>query len=313
MLPTVEPHLEPASGVSAVEVVLEGRPSQVGSLTVARRLRAVRRRSVGPFVFLDRMGPARLAPGEGFDVKPHPHIGLSTVTYLFAGENVHRDSLGSVQVNRPGDLNVMTAGRGIAHSERAEPSWKERGGVLDGMQLWLGVPQAHEEDAPSFESYAARTLPSVEPVVGVRGCVALGAAWGARSPATHISAPLLVDLEVQAGVVCALPALAAEQAVFVAAGSIELEAQRLDVNRLAVLRRGAEVRLRADGPARLLVLGGPALDGPRYLDWNFVSSRKERLAEAVRDWKERRFPPIPGDDLEHVPYPDRPGRSSPKG
>ena len=307
-----EPHCRDEAASSGVDLVLEGRASRVGTLPVARLLPSVRRRTVGPFVFLDHMGPVTVAPGEGFDVMPHPHIGLSTVTYLFAGENTHRDSLGSVQVNRPEDLNLMTAGRGVVHSERADPAWRAVGGTLHGLQLWLGLPVAREEDAPRFENYPAPTLPEIRPSSGVRGRVALGAAYGAASPVRHPSAPLLVDLVLDAGSCVTLEASADERAVFVVEGSIGLGGHELSANHLAVLQPGATVVAEARGASRLMLLGGPPLDGPRYLDWNFVSSSTERLAQAVRDWKERRFAAIPDDDVEFVPYPDLPGRASPR-
>ena len=180
-----------------VDLVISGRPRDLGTVVVSRILPAPKRRMVGPFIFLDHMGPVELAPGVGFDVRPHPHIGLSTVTYFLAGENVHRDSLGTVQHNRPHDVNLMTAGRGVVHSERADPAFRASGGTMHGVQIWLALPDAHEDDAPSFEHHPAATLPAIAPAGGdehggARGRVLIGSAFGATSPIKHPSQPLLV-------------------------------------------------------------------------------------------------------------------------
>jgi redox-sensitive bicupin YhaK (pirin superfamily) len=311
-LPTIEPVCTEHEGQPCVEQVVEGRPSRVGTFSVTRLLPSVRHRTVGPFVFLDHMGPVELAPGEGFDVKPHPHIGLSTVTYLLAGRNLHRDSLGTVQLNLPGDLNLMTAGRGVAHSERADDAGRAQGGSLHGLQLWLGLPRANEEDEPSFAHHPVATLPAVRPAPGVKGRVVLGAAFGEHSPATHPSQPLLVDLQLAPGALVTLAAEVSERGVYVVEGAARVGGLEVRANQLAVLRAGVAVPVEAVTACRLAYLGGPPLDGPRYLDWNFVSSRPERLEQAVRDWKERRFAPIPGDDAELIPYPDLPGRHRPR-
>ncbi|HEX8115321.1 MAG TPA: pirin family protein, partial [Kofleriaceae bacterium] len=204
-LPAHEPDCVDPPDARAIDLVIEARPRDVGTITVARVLPSPRRHMVGPFVFLDHLGPVTLAPGVGFDVRPHPHIGLSTVTYFLAGENVHRDSLGTVQTNRPGDLNLRTAGRGIVHSERADPAFRAAGGAMHGVQIWLALPDAHEDDEPSFEHHPAATLPAIAPADGVRGRVLLGAAFDARSPVHHPSDPLLVDLELAAGAALDVP------------------------------------------------------------------------------------------------------------
>lgn len=302
-LPADEPACADPSGDPAVDLVIAGRPRGVGTLTVARLLPAPKRRMVGPFVFLDHMGPVVLDPGIGFDVRPHPHIGLSTVTYLFAGENVHRDSLGTVQVNRPGDVNLMTAGRGIVHSERADASFRAAGGAMHGVQIWLALPDAHEEVAPSFEHHPQATLPAIAPADGVRGRVLFGEAYAARSPIRHPSAPLLVDLELAPGATIELPGGAAERAVFVIEGELGLATERLAANQLAVLRPGRPAALSAATAARVLVLGGAPL-GPRLIEWNFVASSQARIDRARDAWKARQFPTVPGDDQEFVPWPD---------
>src|SRR5688572_1811405 len=179
-VPANDPACTEAS-TAAIDLVIEGRPRDLGTITVSRILPAAKRRMVGPFIFVDHMGPVQIPPGVGFDVPPHPHIGLSTVTYFLAGENVHRDSLGTVQVNRPHDINLMTAGRGVVHSERADPAFREAGGLMHGVQIWLALPAEREDDEPSFEHHPAATLPAISPAAGVRGRVLIGDAFGAVS------------------------------------------------------------------------------------------------------------------------------------
>ena len=301
-LPDHEPDCLDPTDEAAVDLVIEGRPRGVGSITVARLLPAAKRRQIGPFVFLDHMGPVELLPGVGFDVPPHPHIGLSTLTYFLAGENVHRDSLGTVQVNRPGDVNLMTAGRGVVHSERADPAWRERGGRMHGVQIWLALPDANEDDAPSFEHHPQATLPAIEPAPGARGRVLAGAAFGAVSPLRHPSRPLRVDLELEPGAALDIPD-APERGVFVIDGELRLGAQVLARDRLAALAAGARACLTAVTRSRLLLLGGPSV-GPRLMDWNFVASSKDRLTRARDAWKAQQFPKIPTDADDFVPYPE---------
>ncbi len=286
----------------AVELVIEGRPRGVGSFSVSRLLPVVKRRMIGPFIFLDHMGPIEIAPGAGFDVRPHPHIGLSTLTYFFAGENVHRDSLGTIQVNRPGDINLMTAGRGVVHSERAEPAWRERGGLMHGLQIWLALPEANEDDAPTFEHIPRDALPEIASSPGARGRVLAGRAFGASSPLHHPSTPLLVELELEPGATIELPE-APERGVFVVQGEVQIGAERVADNRLAVIAPATRVCISAVAPSHVLVLGGAAL-GPRFIDWNFVASSKDRIDRARAAWKARTFPEIPSDHDEFVPYPD---------
>ena len=293
--------------IPAVELAVPGRAARVANAPVTRFLPWVRRRAIGPFVFLDHFGPVEVAPGAGMDVPPHPHIGLSTVTYLYSGENHHRDSLGTSQINRANDLNLMTAGRGVVHSERPTAAWRTSGGRLHGVQLWLGLPVAREEDAPSFEHHPAAAFPTVTARPGTRARILMGRAFGEESPVRHPSSPLLIDLELDAGSTIELPPEPLERAVLAVLGDILLGDVELSPLQMAVLRPDLSVGIKASSAARVLVLGGPPLDGPRYLDWNFVSSSRARLASAVTRWKERRFDPIPGDDAEFVPYPDRPG------
>ena len=284
-----------------LELLIEGRARGVGSFTVSRLLPVAKRRTIGPFIFLDHMGPVQIAPDAGFDVLPHPHVGLSTFTYFLAGINVHRDSIGTVQINRPGDVNVMTAGRGVVHSERAEPAWRVTGGQMHGVQIWLALPEVNEDDAPSFDHVPRERLPAIAPSTGVRGHVLAGTAYGASSPLRHPSSPMLVDVELDAGARIELPA-ADELGVFVISGAVRIGDAPVAANQLGVL---AAVRpaVTAAVPSRIFVLGGPPI-GTRFIDWNFVASSKARIDQARDDWKARRFPDIPTDHDEFVPYPD---------
>jgi redox-sensitive bicupin YhaK (pirin superfamily) len=295
-----------------VSLVIEGRPRSIGALDVTRVLPARERRAVGPFVFLDHMGPVSFAPGSGFDVPPHPHIGLSTVTYLFEGEGVHRDSLGTVAVVRPGEINLMTAGRGVVHSERSDPAWRAQGGALHGLQLWLGLPTANEEDEPSFEHHGRAALPEVA-AAGARARVLLGEALGARSPATHPSRPLLLDVALDAGASFEVDGAGEERAVYVVEGEVVVGQRSFGGLRLLVVAPGAALLVVARRASRVVVLGGPPLDGERFIEWNFVSSSRERIERAKAAWRAQTFPRIPGDDQEFVPLPGSVASSQPRG
>ena len=286
----------------ALELVIEGRARGVGSITVARLLPSPRRHMVGPFIFIDHMGPVEIPPGVGFDVRPHPHIGLSTVTYFFAGENVHRDSLGNERVNRPGDVNLMTAGGGIVHSERAAPAFRAAGGKMHGVQIWLALPDANEDEPPTFEHHPEATLPAIAPAPGATGRLLLGAAFGARSPIRHPSGPLLVELRLEAGAEVEVPGDVAERGVFVVEGALRAGSETLSTNQLGVLS-GQPVSLAATAPTHVMLLGGPA-HPPRFIEWNFVASSRERIASARDRWKARQFPAIPTDDQEFIPWPE---------
>lgn len=298
----LEPECETSDLPASIEIVVRGRPAPVGSLGVTRLLPERRRRNVGPFVFLDHMGPVTLAPGEGFDVRPHPHIGLSTVTYLFHGEIVHRDSLGNTQPIRPDELNVMCAGRAITHSERSPDRARRTGAALHGLQLWLALPLAAEAGDPAFQHHGASALPRFDSD-GVRGRVVLGEHRGLRSPARDPSAPLLIDLELEAGASFTLDAAMPECALYVVGGEVEVEGCRFPRHRLLVQKPGAALTLTAVGGVRAVVLGGPALDAPRFIDWNFVASSRELIEQAKAEWRAQTFPKIPGDDREFIPLP----------
>jgi redox-sensitive bicupin YhaK (pirin superfamily) len=295
---------------TALETVVVPRTRDLGDgFEVRRALPSTQRRMVGPFVFLDQMGPSRLAPGQGLDVRPHPHIGLATVTYLSEGEILHRDSVGSVQPIRPGDVNWMTAGSGIVHSERSPAEQRAAGPALAGLQCWVALPRAHEETAPAFAHHPAATLPVLEGE-GAWTRVIAGEAFGLRSPAATLSPMFYVELKLQPGASLGLPALYPEQAIYIVEGRLDLGADGVhEPGRLLVLRGGAAVTLRSAGPEplRAMLLGGEPMDGPRFLSWNFVSSSPERLQQAADDWRAGRFAKVPGE-TEVIPMPDIPGK-----
>lgn len=302
--PANDPICSKSSSETAITTVINARARDIGGFAVRRVLPAAARRMVGPFTFLDQMGAAVLAPGEGLDVRPHPHIGLATVTYLFEGEIVHRDSLGSHQSICPGDINWMTAGRGIVYSERTSQDHRQSGSRLYGLQLWVALPLSHEEEAPSFHHHPGGTLPE-QVHRGVKLRVLAGAAYGMKSPVETLSPLFYVDAEMSAGGELSLPAEHAERAVYVVKGGLRCGADHAEPGRMLVFAENAHVTLRAEQPTRAVLLGGAPLDGKRYLDWNFVSSSKERLEEAKQNWRDGRFPKVPGDDIEFIPLPEK--------
>jgi redox-sensitive bicupin YhaK (pirin superfamily) len=275
-----------------------------GGFKVRRLLPAAQRRSVGPFVFFDHFGPATEQPGAEHDVRPHPHIGLSTVTYLFEGAMMHRDSLGSVQEIRPGAINWMTAGRGIVHSERKPEPLRDATYVNHGLQLWAALPQAHEEVEPSFAHTAAADIPSLE-VQGAQVRVLVGEAFGVRSPVETLSQTLYLDVALPAGARFELPALAQELAIYPVDGEVSLDGESIAQHTMAMLPEGEGGVLSARSPVRLVVIGGEPLDGPRFITWNFVSSRRERILEAGADWSAQRMGHVPGE-TEFIPLPGKP-------
>ena len=302
---SVQPATEPictGSGLSAIANVIDGRARDLGGVAIRRVLPAAARRMVGPFTFLDEMNGA-FAAGRGLDVPPHPHIGLATVTYLFDGEIVHRDSLGSLQPIRPGDINWMTAGRGIVHSERTAAERRTHASRLHGLQLWVALPLAHEETEPAFRHHPGASLPESERD-GIRLRVLAGAAFGMTSPVQTLSPLFYVEAVMSAGSTLFLPTEHEERAVYVVEGAIACGAERTEPGRMLVFTAAESVMLRADSPARIVLLGGAPLDGRRYIHWNLVSSSRDRIEQAKRDWKERRFPTVPGDEVEFVPLPD---------
>jgi redox-sensitive bicupin YhaK (pirin superfamily) len=286
-----------------IDLVIPARARDVGGATVGRVLPSMKRRLVGPFIFFDHLGPEVLAPGSGMDVRPHPHIGLATVTYLFEGEMLHRDSLGSKQVIRPGAINWMTAGRGIAHSERTPAELRPIGSRMHGLQLWVALPTAVEETDPTFMHHPEDTLPEVD-IDGARGRLLAGSAYGAISPVVTLSPLFYVEARLAAGGRLPLPDDHEERAAYVVYGAISVGDTRIEERNMVVLSPGPGAVLRAETDAHVVLLGGAHLDGRRHIWWNFVSSSKERIEQAKLDWKEERFAPIPGDSEERIPLPD---------
>lgn len=282
--------------------VVDARPRELAGFNIRRLLPARGCRMVGPFVFFDHMGPVQLLTGQGVDVWPHPHIGLATVTYVLDGELIHRDSLGSRQAIRPGEINWMTAGRGIAHSERTSPELRQTGSNLHALQMWVGLPKANEEMDPVFRHYAASSLAELETDAG-RIRVLVGSAYGHESQVQTMSSTFLIDAELGPNSELPLPDLHQERAVYVVAGTVFSDGQRAESGRMLVFAPGAKTLIRAESDARVILLGGDPLDGPRHIWWNFVSSSQERIEQAKRDWKEHRFPKIPGDEIDLTPLP----------
>src|SRR5262245_4113044 len=286
-----------------VQHLLRSHPRDIGGFAVRRVLPSVPKQMVGPFIFFDHMGPARLAPGEGLDVRPHPHIGLATVTYLFEGEILHRDSLGSVQPIRPGDVNWMTAGRGIAHSERTPPGLRKAGTSVHGIQTWVALPRASEEVEPSFFHHPHATLPMVERH-GATVRVIAGRAFGVRSPVAVFTDTLYAAAELEPGASLVLSPEHEERGVYVVEGNVTIGDAAVEAGELAVLEEGGETEVRAPFSATLMLLGGAKMDGSRFIWWNFVSSSKERIERAKADWHDDRFGQVPGE-TESIPLPER--------
>ena len=293
--------------------VITPHPSDLGDgFLVHRALPSAARRAVGPFVFLDQFGPVQLAPGKGLDVRPHPHIGLATVSYLFEGTILHRDSLGNVVPIRPGEVNWMTAGRGIVHSERSPAELRAGGPRLWGLQFWVALPLELEQCAPAFAHHGADAIPRVTRP-GARLAVVLGEAFGATSPVALTSPMFLVDVRLEAGATITLDVDAAERAAYVLEG--QARANDADAatakEHLVVFDAGEQAQLTAgDAPAHVVFLGGPPLDAPRFLWWNFVSSQRDRILEAQAAWSEQRFDKVPGE-TEYIPLPSRPAPPAP--
>jgi redox-sensitive bicupin YhaK (pirin superfamily) len=286
----------------AIDQVIIPRTSDLGGFEVARVLPFRKKRMVGPFVFLDQMGPHLFAPNTGLDVAPHPHIGLATVTYLYEGEIFHRDSLGNALAIKPGAVNWMTAGRGIVHSERTPTDMRARGGRLSGMQAWVALPERFEEMAPAFVHHDADSLLQVDEA-GVHIRLLAGSFAGLRSPVETLSETLYVDIQLEPDARLAVEARYEERALHIAEGTITLDGQCFEAGRMLVLKPGAALTLCAQTPARLLLLGGEPLGGPRHIWWNFVSSRKERIEQAKEDWTHGRFAAVPGEGDAFIPLP----------
>ena len=287
-----------------VELKLTGHEKDLGGgFHVRRLLPAAQRQSVGPFLFFDHFGPVTVAPGAAHDVRPHPHIGLATVTYLFEGAIMHRDSLGFSQRIEPGAINWMTAGSGIVHSERAPEEWRDREYVNHGIQLWAALPLEHEETAPDFVHTPATDIPSLVQG-GAQIRVLIGDAFGKSSPVRTFSRTLYLDVQLAAGAVFELPPLAEELALYAVDGPVMVDGEQVDAHTLTLLAPKATAAVVATGPVRLMVIGGDALGGHRFMWWNFVSSRKERIVQASLDWEAQTMGQVPGDP-ELIPLPER--------
>lgn len=272
-----------------------------GGLPVRRVLPAAARQSVGPFLFLDHFGPIDVEPHANHDVPPHPHIGLATVTYLYEGVSVHRDSVGSLQRVEPGAINWMTSGAGVVHSERLPPELRGQPRRSHGLQLWAALPLAHEDDAPSFAHTPAEAIPLVR-LPGAEVRVLIGSAFGRTSPVATFSQTYYLDIGLEAGAQIMLEDLPVEAAIYPVLGEIALDGEALAQYTMAYLTPGEPVRVSADAAARFVVIGGEPLDGRRHMFWNFVSSSKERLAKACEDWEQQRYAPVPGE-TEWIPLP----------
>jgi redox-sensitive bicupin YhaK (pirin superfamily) len=292
----------PMSAAPSGPLAIVGPTRDLGGFHVRRILPSPRRRLVGPFIFFDHMGPVDFPPGQGIDVRPHPHIGLATVTYLFEGEILHRDSLGVVQPIEPGAVNWMTSGRGIAHSERTGPEQRARGGRLHGIQSWVALPREREEDEPGFQHHAAAALPVIEQP-GVQMRLIAGEAYGARSPVTVASSMFYLDAALVPGAALALPGGYEERAIYLVEGAIRVDGETVTAGTMLVLDAAAAGHIQADENARLMLLGGAPLESPRHIWWNFVSSSPERIEQAKADWKAGRFARVPVE-TEFIPLPE---------
>jgi redox-sensitive bicupin YhaK (pirin superfamily) len=286
----------------SIELVIPARTRSLGTVDVRRVLPLAHRRLVGPFIFFDHFGPIEKTPDMNFDVRPHPHIGLATVTYLLEGEVLHRDSIGSVQRIRPGDVNWMIAGRGIVHSERTPPELRAVSVRSHGLQSWVALPTEEEECEPRFDHHPGATLPRVN-ASGVTMRIVAGTAYGQTSPVTTLTPTLYVHAELEAGATLAVDDGHEERAAYVVSGAVHSDDKPFGPGDMLVFRRGATARVTASEGATVMLLGGATLSGARHIEWNFVSSSKERLERAKDDWRNRRFPAIPGDDVEFIPLP----------
>lgn len=290
---------------AAFEQVITPVTHDLGDFKVNRSLPARERTMVGPFIFVDEFGPARLPAGRGMDVRPHPHINLATVTYLFDGAIEHRDSIGSHAVIEPGAINLMTAGSGIVHSERSPQSLRPDGPSLYGMQTWLALPDGGEEIAPAFDHVAAAEVPLIEDG-RTRARVLMGSLWGATAATPQHSPTIYADIELGSGGAVPIDTEADERALMLVGGEAELDRQPLDLFTLYVLKPGHEALLSSADGGRIMLMGGQAFTTRRYVFWNFVSSSRDRINQAKDDWKALRFPLIPGDDQEYIPLPEIP-------
>jgi hypothetical protein len=307
--PSIEPGCPDEVGIDSIETLIVPRSRDLGGFEVRRALPAPKRQMVGPFIFFDQAGPAELLTGQGIDVRPHPHIGLATVTYLYRGDFHHRDSTGADQIIRPGALNWMVAGRGVTHSERTSAAARSGPNGLFGIQTWLALPDAHEDVAPTFDHHPKETLPVLEDR-GVSVRLILGTAYGMAAPARMFSETFYADVKLEAGSRLPMPDDHEDRGIYIVEGSISVAGQDFEAGRMMVFRPGDRITVSAGAQgARLMILGGATLGGPRYIWWNFVASSEERIEAAkaewrAADWGNGRFDLPAGDRAEHIPLPD---------
>ena len=306
--PALEPHCPDAATMDAIETMIVPRARDIGDFEVRRALPSVERKMVGPFVFFDQMGPAEFLTNQGIDVRPHPHIGLATVTYLYDGEFQHRDSLGTNQMIYPGEVNWMIAGNGVTHSERTSEATRSGASKLFGIQTWVALPEEHEEVDAGFEHHPETALPFMEGE-GKEVRLILGTAWGERAPTKTFSEMFYADAVLAPGAAIPLPDNHEDRGVYVVEGSVSVAGDTFEAGRMMVFRPGDALSLKAGARgARLMMLGGETLNGPRHIWWNFVASSRDKIeaakvAWAAGDWDHGRFKLPPGDDAEFIPLP----------
>ncbi len=304
--PCPSPELGNRAMTEAIQTLIVPRAVDLGEMTVRRALPSTKRQMVGPFIFFDQMGPAEFLTDQGIDVRPHPHINLATLTYLFDGEIMHRDSLGTEQTIKPGAVNWMRAGRGIVHSERTSAQRRRDGQRLFGIQTWMALPADQEEDDPAFLHHGAETLPVIE-AGGITARLIAGRAFGQISPLETASETLYADIQLAADRSMPIDAGYEERAIYTISGTIDVAGDAFEPAQLLVLRPGDELIVTAASEARFMLFGGAPMEGPRYIWWNFVSSRPERIAAAKEEWAKGRFDTVPGDEAEFIPLPEKNG------
>jgi redox-sensitive bicupin YhaK (pirin superfamily) len=305
--PVPDPVPGNAESVDAIDTLIVPRAVDLGEMTVRRALPTTQRQMVGPFIFFDEMGPAEFLTNEGIDVRPHPHINLATITYLFEGQIVHKDSLGTDKTITPGAVNWMSAGRGIVHSERTSTERRQQGQRLSGLQTWVALPQALEESDPAFIHHAADELPELA-ADGVQARIIAGSAFGERSPLKTASETLYAELIMDNGSRVQLDADVDERAIYVLSGGIRIGRDEFEAHQLVVLKRGIPLVIEARQSTRLMVFGGEPMSEPRYIWWNFVSSRLDRIEAAKDEWRQGQFDTVPGDVEEFIPLPENAGK-----
>jgi redox-sensitive bicupin YhaK (pirin superfamily) len=308
--PGKDPEAGDAYGCAAIAHVVVPRTVDLGDgFSVRRALPSARSRMVGPFIFFDHFGPAEFRAGSGLDVRPHPHIGLATVSYLFNGEIMHRDSLGTAVPIKPGEVNWMTAGRGIVHSERTGPELRATGGPIHGLQMWVGLPADKEEMAPGFAHHETAEFPVVQEN-GKNVRVVVGSLYGKKSPVPTVHETIFADVTLSAGSSLPLDADHEERAIYILEGTVDIAGDKFEPGRLLVFKPGDKITITAATNTHFVIVGGAPMDGPRHIWWNFVSSRKERIEQAKAEWAAGHFGKVPGDEIEFIPLPHPPGVNS---